>query len=507
MARNENLTEVKSVAPSLIERWAYKPRFGVVLYGDAGDAVAAERSAQSVKEQIYADWTLIENPECSIGAAAAAAKFDFLIPLRIGDALSEAALFRFGEALQAGGAQVLYGDEDRLDANGERIKPWFKPRWNRELFLAQDYLHRAVAIDAALVQALHEEQAVGSVAELLLRAVTATSDDAILHIPHVLSHVGIAPLSASEERRPALCEYLAAVAAQVTPGPHDTNRISWPLPSPLPLISIIVPTKDKLELLRPCVETVLQRTDYPNFELVVVDNLSVEAATKAYLAELSGHPRVRVLEYAKPYNFSAINNFAASQASGTFLCLLNNDTEVVETSWLTEMMRYAVRPEVGAVGAKLLYEDETIQHAGVVVGMGGAAGHAHRFEANASAGYFALPHVAHFVSAVTAACLLVAKSKFEAVGGLDAATFAVAFNDVDLCLKLDASGWKNVYVPQAVLIHHESKSRGSDLASSQIQRYRAELRALQDRWGTVDYDDPVHNPNLDRASEQYVIRL
>jgi GT2 family glycosyltransferase len=219
------------------------------------------------------------------------------------------------------------------------------------------------------------------------------------------------------------------------------------------------------------------------------------------------HPKVRLLPYPGTYNFSAINNAAARNARGSYLCLLNNDTEVVSGEWLTELMRYAVRPDIGAAGAKLLYEDGTIQHAGVVVGIGEAAGHAHRFLPAHEPGYFRQPHVAQYVSAVTAACLVVEKAKFEAVGGLDEAELAVAFNDVDFCLKLEKAGWRNVYVPHAVLVHHESKSRGKDISAANIDRYRRELNVLQQRWGTKTYDDPLHNPNLDRYSETFVISL
>jgi GT2 family glycosyltransferase len=186
---------------------------------------------------------------------------------------------------------------------------------------------------------------------------------------------------------------------------------------------------------------------------------------------------------------------------------LNNDTEVVEDGWLTEMMRYAVRSQIGAVGAKLLYADNTIQHAGVIVGIGEAAGHAHRNLPTRDKGYFGRAHSAHFVSAVTGACLLVEKQKFLGVGGLDQDSFAVAYNDIDFCLKLERAGWRNVYVPHAVLIHHESKSRGKDHARSQIDRYRKELTVFQKRWGSKTYDDPLFNPNLDRSNETFVIRL
>jgi GT2 family glycosyltransferase len=284
-------------------------------------------------------------------------------------------------------------------------------------------------------------------------------------------------------------------------------KVEWPLPQPLPLVSIIVPTKDKLELLQPCIESVLEQTDYDQFEIVIVDNGSVEERTADYLAAIGKNSKVRVIAYPHDYNFSAINNFAAHEARGTFLCLLNNDTEVVNAGWLTELMRYAVREDIGAAGAKLLYDDGTIQHAGVVIGIGDAAGHAHRFLPGHEPGYFCQPHVAQFVSAVTAACLVVEKRKFEAVGGLDENSLAVAFNDVDFCLKLEKAGWRNVYVPHAVLVHHESKSRGKDISPANIDRYQRELNVLQERWGTKTYEDPLHNPNLDRYSETFVIRL
>jgi GT2 family glycosyltransferase len=260
-------------------------------------------------------------------------------------------------------------------------------------------------------------------------------------------------------------------------------------------------------VLRPCVESLLERTEYPNFEILIIDNGSIDAATAKFFREVSEDERVRVLTYDRPFNYSAINNFAVGHARGTFVALLNNDTEVLEPAWLTELMRYAARPEIGAAGAKLLYDDRSIQHAGVVIGIGGAAGHAHRFLPADQPGYFYMPHVAQFVSAVTGACLLVKTSKFEAVGGLDDEKLAIAFNDVDFCLKLEVAGWRNVYVPHAILLHHESKSRDSDMAPTQLPRFKRELAVLQERWGTKTYKDPLHNPNLDSSSETYVFRV
>jgi GT2 family glycosyltransferase len=302
-------------------------------------------------------------------------------------------------------------------------------------------------------------------------------------------------------------KFVSRRGGSATVGPFDTVKVSWPLQPELPLVSIIVPTKDKVRLLKACVDTLLGRTSYAPFELLIVDNASEEDATRRYLSAIAKDQRVRVLSYPHAYNYSAINNFAARQAKGSYLCLLNNDTEVIEPEWLTEMMRYAVRPDIGAVGAKLLYGDRSIQHAGVIVGIGGAAGHAHRNLPVSKPGYFCRAHVAQFVTAVTGACLLVDKRKFLAVGGLDEEGLAIAYNDVDLCLKLERAGWRNAYVPHAVLIHHESKTRPKDHSRTQIGRYSRELEIFRTRWNVESYQDPFFNPNLDRTSETFLIRL
>jgi GT2 family glycosyltransferase len=490
---------------TLMNGWTEKPQFSIVLFGPGRAPAQLERSRQSIARQIYPFCTLMDGSNTS---PIAAADGDYIVPLRAGDALSESALFRFAEALQAEPkAAILYGDHDHSDQRGRRTRPWFKPDWNEELFLAKDYLSGAMAIERTLAQRTAKE--LGSAADELsvfTLAVTATGKP-IVHVPHIVTHVHTSAENDDERSRmAAVAQQLMPFGGNCFPGPFGTIKVQWPLPTDLPLVSIIVPTRDKLELLRPCLKSVLGKTDYRNFEVLVIDNESAEQRTADYLTEVARDPRVRVIRLAGAYNFSSFNNFAVGQVRGSYLCLLNNDTEVVEPAWLSEMVRYAVRPEAGAVGAKLLYDDGTIQHAGVVIGLGEAAGHAHRFLPADVPGYFCLPHVAHFASAVTAACLVVNKAKFEAVGGLDE-SLAVAFNDVDLCLKLQAAGFRNVYVPHAVLLHHESKSRGNDMSPQHLERYRRELRLLQNRWGTKTYNDPLHNPNLDRYSETYVVRI
>ena len=509
IAFNERQAELAPEQPALIERWAWRPTFAILLYVSKGAKAAAddiERARASVEGQTYRQFRFVDCSETSLARGFDAADADYAMPLRAGNALSRSALFRLAESLQANpAATVLYGDQDRLDDRGRRRDPWFKPGWNLEMFLAQDYLSDCAAIrsDVAKMAAV---DAASDLDALLLEAISR-ADGCVVHVPHILVH------SASPARRPPtdrtefVARHLAPSGATCTRGPFGTVEVHWPLPAKPPLATIIVPTRDKVKLLRACLDSVLSLTRYPAFEIIVVDNGSADPETLEYFAELAANPAVRVLSNDEPYNFSALNNFAARHANGQYLCLLNNDTEVIAADWLGAMMRYAVRPDVGAVGAKLLYADGAIQHAGVVVGMGEAAGHAHRFTPNDQPGYFCQPHVAQFVSAVTAACLVVDKAKFESVGGLDDENLAIAYNDVDLCLKLQARGWRNVYVPRAVLFHHESKSRGSDFSAEHVDRYRRELTVLQERWSTRDYADPLHNPNLDRHSETFVLRI
>lgn len=500
IANNENSSKITAEDAA---RWEWRPRFSILLHnGQHASELDRKRSLASLDRQIYPEWGIVDATTKPIAMAITECDGDYIIPLCVGDALSEGALFHFAGSLQAKReATILYGDEDRLDPRGRRGRPWFKPGWNEELFLAQDYLSSAAAIETTLAKTL---KSVSNVPELVLAA--TIEGRKVVHVPHVLCHVAGEPID-YRERLQAIASVLKPTGAHCEAGPFETIKVIWPLPDALPLVSIVIPTKDKLEVLKPCVESVIERTAYRNFEIIIVDNGSVEERTLEFLRQVTTDTRAKVLSYPGPFNYSAINNFAVSRAAGSFLCLLNNDTEVVKSNWLHELMRFAVRPKIGAAGAKLLYDDGSIQHAGVIVGIGEAAGHPHRFLPNHDPGYFRMPHVSQFVSAVTGACLVVEKGKFEAVGGFDELDLAVAFNDVDLCLKLQAEGWRNVYVPHAVLLHHESRSRGSDMAPEQVERYRRELAALQERWDTKTFQDPLHNPNLDRYSETFVFRI
>ena len=268
---------------------------------------------------------------------------------------------------------------------------------------------------------------------------------------------------------------------------------------PEPLISIIIPTYNGYELLKSCVDGLINKTTYPSIEIIVVDNNSDEEVTLKYLLELEASG-ITVLRYPHPFNYSAINNYAVKHASGELLCFLNNDIEVISTDWLESMSQWALRENVGAVGAQLLYPNGTIQHAGLIVGMGGAAGHLHRFSENKIASGFVgsmlSPSITSEVTAVTAACLLVKRSLFDAVSGFDEDNLAIAYNDVDFCLELYKRGYKNIYCSKATLYHHESVSRGDDLAEDKIQRYMKELKHFQLKWQTKRFNDPLFSQHL-----------
>lgn len=448
------------------------------------DGVGREETLSSLTEQ---DVTaiLIGSPEVPTLASAAAhidwSAAPWLMPLVAGDVLAPGAINAYRAAAAHGDAAIVYADDDLLDGKGRRMAGHFKPAWNAELRCHFDYLTGACILRVPGADLAHISGPSWP-AQLVARAERTQGADVPVHIPRVLHHRRARPTP----RLPAL--------------PERGQE-------PLPRVTVIIPTRNRLDLLSTCIQG-LARTDYPDFEVIVVDNGSDDPATLDYLAKLDP-ARHRVLRDDGPFNFSALNNRGAKLATGDLLCLLNNDIEMLPDrhgpEWLAIMARQALRPEVGAVGAQLLYPDGRIQHAGVVTGICGGAAHAHRLLWPDEEGYFRRHALPQFVSAVTAACLVVRRTSFEAVGGLDEANFAVAFNDVDLCLRLNAHGWQSLYEPRATLIHHESVSRGLDRDPVGAARLAGELAALRKRWGTDERVDPFHHCQLSRFSEQFVV--
>jgi GT2 family glycosyltransferase len=295
-----------------------------------------------------------------------------------------------------------------------------------------------------------------------------------------------------------LREHLARIGspAEVEATLPGCWRVRYRLPEAPPMISIIVPTRDAVALLRQCVESVLEKTTYPRFEILVVDNQSSDPETLAYFEKISANPAVRVLRYDQPFNYSAINNFAAREAKGEVLCLLNNDTEVISPDWLEEMMGQLLQEGVGAVGARLLYPDGRVQHAGVTVGPGGGADHLHGHCAGEEPGYCNRARITHELSAVTAACILTRKDVYQKVGGFDERNLTVAFNDVDYCLRLQEAGLRVVYTADAEMFHHESATRGREETWRKRRRAKREVRYLHERWAARLEHDPYYNANF-----------
>jgi GT2 family glycosyltransferase len=416
-------------------------------------------------------------------------------------------------------ADILYSDEDKIDAAGRRHEPYFKTDWSPALFQSQNMVNHLGVYRRALVAAAggFREGFEGSQDyDLALRLSLRTTPERIRHIPHVLYHWRLLAdgdnfsmrnaAAAAEAARRALAEHAAATggAAEVVAGSFPLYwRVRRSLPEPAPSVSLVVPTRDRVELLRPCIEGLLHRTRYPDLEIVIVDNDSREPATLAFFAELRGESRVRVLPFPGPFNFSAINNAAVAVARGELIGLVNNDIEVIEPGWLEEMVSQALQPGIGAVGAKLYYSDDTIQHAGVVLGVGGIAGHVFRQMPRRALGYMGFLHVVRDVSCVTAACMLVWKRVFDAVGGLDEVALRVALNDVDLCIKIREAGYRLIWTPYAELYHRESASRGSDQRGVNFARFTRECSHLRRRWGALLRNDPFYNPNLSLDDENF----
>jgi GT2 family glycosyltransferase len=449
-------------------------------------------------------------------SALALANGDFIALLDHDDVLPEHALYRVAAEIERRpDADMLFSDEDKLDEHGRRFGPYFKSDWNPDLLLSQNAVSHLGVYRRTLVAEVggFREGLEGSQDhDLALRVSERTQPWRIRHIPEILYHWRVTDQSTA--RAPAAKPYAWNAGARAigdalqrrgiegevrTSAMNAFYRVWYKPPAELPTVSVIVPTRDQLPYLSRIADGVLNGTEYPALELVIVDNDSTDPQTHAYLRELEANARVRVLNCPGPFNFSAINNHAAQKASGSVLCFLNNDTEVLHVGWLTEMVVHALRQEVGAVGARLLYPNGRIQHAGVVVGMGGVAGHVHRLYASRDLGYFGRASLIQDVSAVTAACLVMRRRVFERAGGFDT-ELPVAFNDVDLCLRLRQQGFRLVWTPYATLRHHESVSRGADDVGANAERFRREAALMRERWGVLLDNDPFFSPNLSLAS-------
>lgn len=415
--------------------------------------------------------------------------------------------------------RVVYSDEDKIDGAGRRFDAYMKPDWNYDLFLSHNCISHLGVYETALVREVggFKEGLEGSQDwDLALRCIERLDGDQVGHIHRVLYHwraiegsTALAPQEknyAHDAGLQAISQHLQRTGStgrvEEIPGQRGNYRVRYAVPEPAPLVSIIVPTRDRVDLLRACIESVIESTTYPNYEVLVVDNQSREQETHRFLESLENEPRVRVLRYDAPFNYSLINNFAAEQARGSVLCLMNNDITVITKGWLEEMVGHACRRGVGAVGAMLYYPNDTIQHAGVVIGAHGIAAHAYAGHRRSFPGHMSRARLTQELSAVTAACLVVRREVFEELGGLDP-SLDVAFNDVDFCLRLVHSGYRNVWTPFAELYHHESATRGFENSPEKRARFNGEVVYMRDKWGDVLAYDPAYSNNHTLTEELY----
>ena len=467
--------------------------------------------------------TLLDRNAGISGASNAALELatgEWVVLLDHDDLLSQDALYWLAETIRRKpAAKIVYSDEDKIGPGGDRESPYFKPDWNRTLFYSHHLLAHMAAYENALVRSVggfRSEFDGAQDYDLALRCVEQVSDSEIVHIPRVLYHWRIHDKSTAKadgDAKPhamlkgekALNEHFARTDTPARA--HLTGhgyRVRYKLPEPPPLASIVILTKDKYSLLSRCINSLLAETDYPHFEILLIDNGTKDEKALGFLAEAPQRGNIRVIRDEGTFNFSRLNNRAVALAQGDVVVLLNNDTEVINDSWLREMVSLAVQPKIGAVGALLLFRDGTVQHGGVVLGINNWAGHAHKHYPGNSPGHAGRLALSSEFSAVTGACLAVRRSTYIAEGGLDE-ELSVACNDIDFCLRLRERGYRNVFTPFAQLYHHESASRGSDKHFANRVRHEEELRLMRARWGERLLADPHYNPNLTLETEDFAL--
>ncbi|SES31495.1 glycosyltransferase [Rhizobium sp. NFR03] len=488
-----------------VARWPKKPALAVLVEWDPEGPAPLAQTLASLGEQVYPHWTLdilaprplTASERLYIEAVVPGVAFPTDLPTAIGsrsgghivhvdagDRLSPAALFRLAEeifARRGKGTDIIYTDEDHLVA-GERRDPLFKPDWDPDFQASTGYIGPFVAIrQDRLTEGLSALS--DRWQDVLKTALAGASESDVLHLPDVLNHRHAKP---------------ETVAFQ-PPSPSEPAG-GWPH------VTLMIPTRDSVDILRKGVASLLRETDYPSFDILIIDNGSSQAETLTYFEEVASSGQVGIVNVPGPFNFAHLNNRAAAVAKGAVLGLVNNDILAIEPSWLKTMVAEAVRPDIGAVGAKLLYPSGHVQHGGMACGVGYVTAHPQKFKAEDDRGYMDTLVATHRVSTVTAACLIVERHKYAEVGGMDEDALQIAFNDVDLCLKLDAAGYRNLMVPAARLIHLESATRGLDMTGEKADRFRREAETVLARWKPRITNDPYYSVNLTQDREDGTIR-
>lgn len=466
----------------------------------------------------------LDNNRNISGATNEAIRFsngEYLAFMDNDDELTPDALFEMVKAINDNDADLIYSDEDFIDLDGSYSDPHFKPDYSPDLLLSHNYITHFVVVRKKLVEevGLLDSRYDGAQDHELLLRLTEKAEH-IHHIQKVLYHWRRSETSTSfspDAKPGALISARMALQSTLERRGIDAEVVDEKEPfffrvkrriKGTPLVSIIIPFRDKPELLKTCVNSILEHSTWENFEIIAVSNNSRSSETFSLIHQMEEKSsRFRCVEFNEEFNFSRVVNYGVSQSGGEYLLILNNDIEVISWDWIEAMLEQAQREEVGAVGAKLLYPNNTIQHAGIIIGLGGYAGHSHKLCRVNSPGYFNLLQAIHNVSAVTGACLMIARNKFDAVDGFDEENFKIAYNDVDFCLRLREQGLLNVFTPYAELYHHESISRGYEDTEEKQQRFSGEKERLKARHAAIlEQGDPYYNPNLTHDREDYSIR-
>jgi GT2 family glycosyltransferase len=540
----------------IIKSWPSKPLFSIFMRVSNTEEQWLRATIESVIAQIYPCWELYiaEGADTQNHLSEILNKYiaqDCRIKLVSGDALYNNSIAAFNAALKTITGEFItfinqqdllaphalfwivldilghpesmlwYSDEDKIDESGKRKEPFFKPDWNPDLFLSYPYnlLSHLGVYRTCLVRELNgfrEGYESAQEYDLALRAIEKIESSQIQHIPRILYHCREITTTNKDNAEKikssvqialnAVNDHLKRQGTQAQAVQSTDNlyiRIRYQLPEQLPLVTLIIPTYNSFKLLSRCIESIIKKTSYSAYEIIIVNNNSDDKKTLKYLEKLHALKKIKVLDYPYPFNYSAINNMATKYAQGELIGLLNNDVEVINHDWLAEMVSHALRPNTGAVGARLWYKNDTLQHGGVILGIGGVANHAHKGLTKGDMGYFGRANLIQNFSAATGACLVLRKDYFTSVGGFDEAQLAVSFNDVDLCLKLTKLGLRIIWTPYAELYHYESASRGYDDTAEKILRSEKEIAYMQKKWGDYLLKDPAYNPNLTLETEDF----
>ncbi len=482
---------------AVLERYMAKdPRIKVVFRNENGHI---SRASNSALEIAGGDWIALLDHD---------------------DLLPPHALFCVAEAINRHpDARMIYSDEDKIDLEGRRHDPYFKSDWNYNLFLSHNMFSHFGVYEANLIGTVGGFRAGFEGAQdydLALRCMEKCGRDSILHIPHVLYHwrvmEGSTALSADEKPYAMIAGERAISAHLARKGIEGRAELlnhgyvlRLEAPSSWPRVTIIVPTRDGGQLLMKCVDRVLKHTNYPHYDLIIVDNGSADRDTLTYLADIISDRRVQIIRDDRPFNYSALNNEAVTHAQGRYILFLNDDVEMEQADWLSEMVKFALLDGIGCVGARLWYPDNTLQHFGLILSREHVAMNMFKRMQRNHFGYFGRGALTQEVSAATAACLLVSADDFRAVGGFDEEALSIAYNDVDLCLKVGAIGKRTIILPHVNGIHYESASRGLDVSTEKQERLTREKNAMRTRWAEKLATDPAYSPNLTDTNDDFAL--